>query len=109
MKLAKSMTALMVVLLPISAHAAEAWNCKPGEGWPLILYRVEGNTLAFPSPDLGMGSPHNIVPIVKNRDDVLVAISDNTAPGYLDMIIIDKRTPSVAHQYERRWKGNGSA
>jgi hypothetical protein len=96
MTLVKSMIALLVMFLPMSAQAAEAWNCKPGEGWPLTLYRVEGNYLAFPSPDLGMGSPHNTVPIVKNRNDVLVAISDNTAPGYLDMIIIDKRTPSVA-------------
>jgi hypothetical protein len=86
---------VFLLAIPASANATEAWTCKPAEGWPPSVFRIEGNLLAFPSPDLGMGSPHNTIPIVKNRDDALVAIADNTAPGMLDMIIIDKRAPSV--------------
>jgi hypothetical protein len=89
----------IIVLLAVAAstaNAADAWSCKPAPGWPPSVFRIEGNLLAFPSPDPGMGSSHNTMPIVKNRDDALLAVSDNTAAGYFDMIIIDKRAPSVA-------------
>ncbi len=87
---------VFLLAIPASANASEARTCKPAEGWPPSVFRIEGNLLAFPSPDLGIGSSHNTMPIVKNRDDALLAVSDNTAAGYFDMIIIDKRAPSVA-------------
>ena len=87
----------MVISVPLGARANEIWDCQPNSWWlsPPYLFRVDGKVLLVPPPDRGMGVDKKL-PIVRNDDNALIAISTYPERTHeFEIVIIDKQLQRV--------------
>lgn len=86
----KSILLAALVLAPLPALAApalEAWNCRTAAG--AQRWEVQGGELVTDMAGLPPGMTR--LPIIKNSDDAVMAVSDEYAGRRYEIVLIDKR------------------
>lgn len=90
----KSILLAALVLAPAAAEAApalEAWNCRTASG--AQRWEVQGGELV--TDMAGLPPTMTRLPIVKNSDDTVMAVSDEYAGRRYEVVLIDKRKPAL--------------
>lgn len=90
----KSILLAALVLAPAATHAApalEAWNCRTASGPQ--RWEVQGSELV--TDMTGLPPAMTRLPIVRNSDDTVMAVSEEYAGRRYEVVLIDKRKPAL--------------